>query len=273
MDNFGLTILIIVMTTLVASYIKRISKDKCMKNFEGYFVDLELHDGTIFNGKLEVENTGLEIIFREHRTEQGINKMSYILYKDEYPMLHAIIRYHDDLTERGKMRRTAELNKTYHPNLLRRARRKMNNFFKLIKDSLLEIANTLSGKIKTTSQGAMLAQNEKYTTKLNQELINTLDASYDPLLEKYIGNIVVFHILIGDGIRIFSGILKEYTQNYVELLDVNYSGERLCDLVLPRRICHVRGLGESEKSYSIFSSDFSIKNYKKYFHKINTKKK
>ncbi len=37
-----------------------------------------------------------------------------------------------------------------------------------------------------------------------------------------------------------------------------YTENRICDAVLPRRICEVRGLSESQKAYSIFSIDFDI---------------
>ena len=273
MDTFGFTILIIVVTTLAVSYIRRITKDKCIKSFEGYVVTIEMADGTKHLGKLEVENTGIEVIFKEQQIENDILKMSHIVFKDEYTVLNSILRYHDELTEKGKKRRKAALEKTYHPKFFRKLKRKIINFFKLIKDSLMEIATALSGRIKATEQSGTYAGNEKYATKLNQELVNTIDASYDPLLEKYIGNVVAVTIRLPDGIKMLSGILKEYTMNFVELLDVKYFDERQCDIVLPRRICHVRGLGESSKNYSIFSFDFDIKRYKKFFHKINVKKR
>jgi small nuclear ribonucleoprotein (snRNP)-like protein len=272
MDTFGFTILIIVLTTLIASYIRRITRDKCLKSFEGYVVTLELADGAAYSGKLEVESTGMEVIYRESIVDDGILKMSHIVYKDEYKVLNAILRYDDELTEKGRKRRMAALKRTYHPNLFRRIKRKTINFFKLIKDSLMEIMNTLSGKLKSANPDNILAGNEKYTNRINQEMVNTIDASYDPLMEKYIGNIIIVEIKQGAESRKLTGILKEYTQNYIELLEVMYTEGRLCDAVLPRRICSVRGLSESQKDYSIFCLDFDIKKYKKYFSRINVKK-
>ena len=272
MDTFGFTILIIVATTLVASYIRRITKDKCLKSFEGFIVTLETSDGVAFSGKLEVESTGMEVIYQENILKDDILEMSHIIYKGEYVNLNAVLRYHDQLTEKGKNRRNRDLEKTYHPNFPRRAKRKLINFFKLIKDSMIEIANTISGKIKSASPNNVLAGNEKYTSKLNQELVNTFDASYDPLLEKYIGNIVIIDIKDPNGIRKLTGILKEYTQNYIEILDLMYTEDRICDAVLPRRLCDVRGLSESNKAYSIFSFDFDIKKYKRFFKKVNIEK-
>ncbi len=273
MDAFTITIIIIIVTTLIASYIRRITKDKCLKSFEGFTVTIELADRSKYCGKLEVESTGLEVIFREQMNENDIPKMSHIIYKEEFAGLFGVFRYHDELTKRGVERRTAALKKTYHPTAVRRMKRRIANFFKLVKDSMIEIANTLSGKLKTTSAGSVLTGNEKYTTKLNQELVNTIDASYDPLLEKYIGNIVVVFIKHPEGLLKLRGVLKEYTQNYVELLDVDYIDGRKCDTVFPRRVCDVRGLGESSRHYSIFSFDFEIKKYKKFFAKINIMKR
>ena len=272
MDTFGFTILIIVATTLIASYIRRITKDKCLKSFEGFIVTLEIADGTAYSGKLDVESTGMEVIYQENLTDNNILEMSHIIYKSEYVKLNSILRYHDQLTKKGKNRRKVALERTYHPNLFRRVKRKIINFFKLIKDSMMEIIGALSGKIKSANPNSVLTGNEKYTNKLNQEMINSFDASYDPLLEKYIGNIVIIEIKNPNGIRKITGILKEYTQNYIEILDVMYTENRISDAVLPRRLCEVRGLSESKKVYSIFSFDFDIKKYNKFFKKINIKK-
>lgn len=265
MDTFLLTILIIIVTTLLASYIRRITKDKCLKSFEGYMVTIELADDKFYTGKLDVENTGLEVIYRESAEEEGVLKMSHILYKEEYPLITAILRYHDQLTGKNRKKRQTTLKKTYHPNFFRRVCRKLLNLVKLIKDSLLEIATTLSGRLKSTNPNSFLASNEKYTNKLNQEVVNTIDASYDPLLEKYIGHTVVAQIKHPDKTSFLTGILKDYTQNFVELLEVVYNDGRTCDMVLPRRICSIKGLSENYKNYSIFSFDFDIKNYKKFF--------
>lgn len=274
MDTFGITILIIIVTTLAASYIKRVTKDKCLRSFEGFIVTLELADGSRQCGKLEVENTGIEVIYVEQRTEGDIIRMSHIIYKDEYAGLNAVLRYHEELTEKSRKKRAEALEKTYHPNILRRIRRKIINFFKLIKDSLMEVAAMISGKLKTAGPAAgVIAGNEKYTGRVNQELVNTIDASYDPLLEKYIGNVVAIDLKKTEGITRLAGILKEYTQNYIELLDVRYTDGRMCDTVFPRRLCSVRGLGESGKHYSIFTTDFEISKYKRFFKRINIKKR
>ncbi|MFO7635692.1 MAG: hypothetical protein R6W96_00090 [Clostridia bacterium] len=270
MDPFTITILVIVATTLLASYLKRITKDRCLKNFEGYIVTLFLSDDARYCGKLDVESTGMEVIFQESAREGNLVKMSHILYKDEYPLLLWMLRYHDQLTARGVKRRDKALKKTYHPTVLMKMRRKTINFFKLIKDSLMEIMGILSGRLKTANPGAMVVENERYAGRVSQELVNTIDATFDPLLEKYIGNVVCLQMKQKDGLINLSGILKEYTQHFIELLDMRDEQGRCYDAVIPRRLCHVRGLGESAESYSIFSMDFNIRKYKRFFSKINT---
>ncbi len=273
MEPFGITILVIVATTLAASYIRRITKDKCIHSFEGDTITIEMADGTEHEGKLEVESTGLEVIFAAPRHEGDILKMSHILYKDEYPLLQSIVRYHGALTEKGRHRRELALQRTYHPNTLRRLKRRIQNVMKLIKDSLMEIANAFSGKLKATATTALVAENEKYANKLNQELVNTIDASYDQLLEKYIGNVVFFSLKKGETTTYHKGILKEYTQQYLELMETSYMHGQACDAIFPRRICHVRGLGEDGRKYEIFSRDFDIRAYRNFFRKTNAKKK
>ncbi|HDZ62577.1 MAG TPA: hypothetical protein ENH40_05475 [Nitrospirae bacterium] len=57
-DTFAITIFFIVLSTVVAAFIKRICKDKCLKDFADDVVTLEETTGKIRHGLLNVENTG-----------------------------------------------------------------------------------------------------------------------------------------------------------------------------------------------------------------------
>ena len=66
MDNtFGITILFIALATFVAAFIRRITIDKCLRDFRGFMVTLEELNGTRVCGKLRVESTGLEFLYPE----------------------------------------------------------------------------------------------------------------------------------------------------------------------------------------------------------------
>ena len=86
----AITIIFIVLATGVGAFIKRRSRDKCLKYFRRNMVTLEEASGKTIWGKLNVENSGLEFVYPEkHKDEDGHDETSFILYKYEYPNVAA----------------------------------------------------------------------------------------------------------------------------------------------------------------------------------------
>ena len=195
-----ITILFIVLSTFVGAFIKGRQKDKCLKAFRGFMVTLEDVGGKRIWGRLHIEATGLELKYRQpHHDTDGHIESSYMLYKYEYGNVSALIRFHDSLTEENRKRRDGELAKTYHPSWWRRSRRKLVNVFKTIRDSIMEVSNVLLSQAKkTTGAGGILSTQDKYVSQMRNEVIGSVDTSYEPLLEKYIGHRVVAEFLYKD---------------------------------------------------------------------------
>ncbi|MCK5450540.1 MAG: hypothetical protein KAI70_02095 [Candidatus Omnitrophica bacterium] len=248
-DTFALTIISIVLFTVVAAFIRGRIRDKCLKSFEKNMVTLEKTSGKIIWGKLRVENTGLELIYSEkNKKSNGHEENSYIMYKSEYPEIQALVRYHDQLSDRTRKERDKELKKVYHPTLLRRFLRKIQNIFKTVKDSLMDVVNLLIGQTKKTSIGRSLSSQDKYVTKLKNDLVGSVETSYEPLLERYIGHRVVLNLTKGDKTRGYQGVLKDYSSEFVEIMDVDYVVEEVAskkaDLIVLRKYGTIRHLGE-----------------------------
>jgi small nuclear ribonucleoprotein (snRNP)-like protein len=247
----AITIIFIILATAVGAFIRRRQKDKCLKDFGNNMVTLEETSGKTVWGRLRVENTGLEFVYKtKHEDQQGHYETSYIMYKYEYPNMMALIRYHDELSERNKKEREKELKRTYHPTLLRRLKRKTANVFKTVRDSVMEVVNLLISQAKkATPAGAVLTTQDKYVTQMKQELMGSVGTSYEPLLERYIGKRVVLELIRGDTVFEYCGVLKEYTAEFIEVMDVDYKAKednppRKADLVVPRKYGVVRHLGE-----------------------------
>jgi hypothetical protein len=247
----AITIIFIVLATAVGAFIRRRSRDKCLKDFGRNMVTLEETSGKTIWGKLNVENTGLEFVYPEkHKDEQGHDETSFILYKYEYSNIAALIRYHDELSQRNKKEREKKLKKTYHPTLLRRIKRKIQNVFKTLRDSVMEVVNLLISQAKKASPArTMLTSQDKYVSQMKQELMGSVGTSFEPLLERYIGRRVVLELIKGDKIIEYCGVLKEYTSEFVEIMDVDYKVKedqpaRKADLVVLRKLGVVRHLGE-----------------------------
>ena len=214
-------------------------------------VTLEDTAGKTIWGKLRVENTGLEFVYpQKQKDEDGHDEASYILYKYEYPKIGLVIRFHDELSDENKAAREKELDITYHPDWDRRFKRKTLNVLRTVRDSVVEIVNlVISQAKKATPAGKVLTSQDKYVTQMKQELVGSVGASFEPLLEQYIGHKVVLEMIKGDKIFEYCGVLKEYTAEFVEIMDVNYKTTeeqppRTADLVVPRKLGIIRHLAE-----------------------------
>ena len=247
----ALTIIFIILATGVGVFVRKRSRDKCLRDFEHNMVTLEDTAGKTIWGRLRVENTGLEFVYPEKQQDaDGHEEASYILYKYEYPNIEAVIRFHDDLSEGNKKEREKELRRTYHPGPWRRLKRRTLNVFRTVRDSVVEIVNLLISQAKKASPaGNVLASQDKYVSQMKQELMGSAGASFEPLLERYIGNKVVLELIKADKIFEYCGVLKEYTAEFVEIMDVDYAVKkgqptRKADLVTPRKRGVIRHLAE-----------------------------
>jgi hypothetical protein len=247
----AITIIFIICAAGIAAFVRKRSRDKCLRDFEQNMVTLEDTSGKAIWGRLRVENTGLEFVYPEKQQDaDGHEEASYILYKYEYPNIGAVIRFHDDLSDRNKTAREKELKRTYHPGWWRRRKRKTLNIFRTVRDSVVEIINLLISQAKKASPaGKVLTSQDKYVSQMKQELMGSAGTSFEPLLERYIGHKVVLELIKADKILEYCGVLKEYTADFIEIMDVDYAVKedqptRKADLVTPRKHGVVRHLAE-----------------------------
>jgi hypothetical protein len=250
-DPFTVTLISIVLVTMIAAFIKGRTRDKCLKDFSKNRINLELTSGKTVFGTLRVEATGLELEYDSpHRDEQGHSETSYLLYKNEYPTIQALIRFHNELSEKNKKKRARQLKGTYHPGFFRRLKRKIANIFRTLKDSVMEVVNLFMGQMKRGGRvGAVLTTQDKYVSKLKQDLMGSVTASFEPLLEKHIGKTVVLEMIRGDQAIELSCVLRDYTADFIEVMDADYGAgpdtpSVKADLVVPRTRGIIRHLGE-----------------------------
>jgi tetratricopeptide (TPR) repeat protein len=119
-------------------------------------------------------------------------------------------------------RRQRELSSTFHPNLWHRLVRRLRNVGSPVMDSLGQAIAILVGQIQTRSK--IKFSGEQYT-QLNQSVVGYVGTSYDPLLERYVGTRVVVEVTEGDMVYEHVGILKDYTADFLEILDVHYPNQ------------------------------------------------
>ncbi len=249
-NAFAITVVFIALATFVAAFVRGRKRDKCLRDFAKAPITLQLADGKCVWGRLTVENTGLELTYDDKHADQlGHAEASFILYKHEFGNICALVRFFDDLSDREKKQREKVLKRTWHPGPLSRWRRRLANIFRTVRDSIMEVANLLLARAQKTARvGQVLTTQDKYVSRMKTELTGAAGTSYEPLLERHIGRKVVFEMAGGESLVEYSAVLKEYTTEFIELMDVQYGmddlGPRRGDIIVPRSRAIVRHLGE-----------------------------
>jgi small nuclear ribonucleoprotein (snRNP)-like protein len=251
-DTFAITIIFIVVSTVVGAFIKGRTRDRCLKGFSGYPVTIERKNGKCAWGKLHVENSGLELSYAAPHIDAKDDHVetSYVLYKSEYGDIRALVRYVDDLDAKLQDSRLQDFKKSRNPGWWSLLARRVRNVFGTVRDSIIEVANLFVGRAKAAMPaGKVLEGQDKYTSALQQQAITTIGTSYEPILERYIGRKVVLALAEGEEKEEYSGILKDYTTEFITILDTEYKGSgaeelRKADLVIPRSASVIRHSGE-----------------------------
>ena len=163
--------------------------------------------------------------------------------------LFALFRFHDELTEKGRERRLLALKRAYHPSLPRRLKRRIRNVFNTFKDAISDSMGMVMTRAKTVNPAlAAVSQQDKYLSRVQGDVMGSVGSSYDPILERHIGKMVVLEIGTTAGeTQEHVGVFKEYSPEYLEVMDVKYKDgeqERVCDMVVPRATSFIRHSAE-----------------------------
>ncbi len=230
--------------------INRRTRDRCLKDFDGFFATMIDMTGKRLWGKLIVYSTGLEFRYRaENLDDKGHIETSWILYKQEFPKIRMIIRFHDELTERNKVRRLKSLKKSFHPRFYRKWARGLRNLMVNLKDAFTDITTSVISAVSTTSSTAkVLAGQQSRISRVQGDLAGYAGTHYDPILEKHIGCQVIMEIVnLSNQVEEHPGILREYSADFLEVMGLRYrDGETIrdCDMIVPRSISYIRHSNE-----------------------------
>lgn len=224
------TIGLVFLATLIGSYLRSRRKDPCLSSFENFHVTLERTDNKIIWGKLEVESTGLELFYKSDVQDEAHLESSYILYGDEYNQIQAIYRYADELTPENRKKRQRDIDRSFHPGPLEIGKRRLRAFIGTANDSFSEVFGMLVGRAKKPAGRYITDEGESYLNQLGKNLIGHAGGLFDPLLERYIGQKVVIEIQEESEIHEHVGIFKEYSPDFLEILDVQFPERRALDL-------------------------------------------
>ncbi|MBN1658983.1 MAG: hypothetical protein JXA93_11300 [Anaerolineae bacterium] len=242
---------------LLSGFLKARARDRCLGHFAGYHVTLERTDGRLVWGEMTLYPNALEMVYRSDVQDEHHVETSYVLYKDEFPRIQAIYRYCDEMGSEQWEKREQDLRASFHPGLGRRLRRRARNVANLALESASQAIGILVGQVQSSSSRGITSSGEDYLNALSQNLVGYVGTSYDPLLERYVGTRVVVEVTEGEVVYEHVGILKDYTAEFLEILDVHYPNqstvqvrsEDCCEeqhlrVVRDGEVLHVANVGE-----------------------------
>lgn len=204
--------------TIFGIILATVRRDKLLKSITGQLITIEQTDGTRFRGRLRVESEGIEVIAEKENTK-GNEKVSYIMRKDEYSKIHALVRYVDLLTEKEKHHREEELKRAYHPSIIVRFRRRVRTVINHLKRVATDAFNLFFGRRLGKAFGEYQATYGKELQEKGLQAVEYMTAAdYDSLIDRIVGTRVIVQTPKGE----YRGVFKDYTSQFIELLDVDY---------------------------------------------------
>ena len=218
---FYTTILVIFATAIVGPFVRSRLRDRCLRSLDDSPVVLERVDQDPVWGRLRVYATGLELLYDAPSPgTSGIDKYSYILYKEAFGSIHALWRYPDKMTEDERRRRAKRIRRTARPPFYLRSWRWCRNVMGTLRDAFLQTANALLGRVAAGASSTVLKSQEAQLKTMSSELIGYAGNAYEPILERYLSRRVVIEVTQGERKDEYVGLLRNYTADFIELADV-----------------------------------------------------
>ena len=221
MDPTLVTILLLLLLATVIAVVQSRHRDKCLKDFDRFHVTLAEKGGDLSWGQTSIYPSGLEVHYQEPiLAPEGHEERSFLFYKDQYAAIEALYRYTESLSSKEKERRRTHIEQTVHPTPLRRLRRRLRNWINMVRDALVQSSALLIGAAKTRAPGsAVLSTQEQQLKSLSNEIIGHAGNAFDPLLEDHLFQEVVLEVTHDGRTRSYSGWLKDYTSQFIEIVD------------------------------------------------------
>ncbi len=220
--SFILTLVVILLATLVGSYLRSTAKDRCLKDFDGFHVTVERQNNRVIWGTMKLFPTGFDLIYRTDVQDERHLETSYVFYRDEFEDIQAIYRYARELDDEAQKRRARDVQRAFHPSVFRRFRRASRNFLSTATDSVNAAVGVVVGRVRKPAAALVTETSEEYIKTIGKDIVGYVGTSYDPLLEHYVGTRVVLELVEDDEVHEHVGVLKEYSAEFLEVLDVYF---------------------------------------------------
>ncbi len=226
-DNvLGITIIFLLLSAIISAVIKNRKRDRVLKEFEDFPVELELADGKKVWGGLRVYPNGIEIVYKERKDDKGGHvEESFFLHQAEFSVIRSLVRPIDVLSPGEKRRRKKELLRYIHPTFYRRSKRFLLIQISILRDAIVQVFSLIIGKAKsvgTGTVGSLIETQSAHITNIGSTVIGSVSLMNDPILESLFGQAVVIEVKDNDEWREIHGFLKEYSADFLVLLRASW---------------------------------------------------
>ncbi len=175
----------------------------------------EIYERLVNEGKIKIDFDDIKYDPFSEPTEA-----SKKVYKNNLKDIYAIVRFEDFLTEKELREKRRELEKIFHPGLLRRFKRSVSNFLSLVKDKLKAAFGVITSTL--TKIAPITPDITKEVQKYGEAALGKV-GSYEALLENSIGKLVKVQVNdIDKTVRYYNGVLREYSPNFIAVYNVDF---------------------------------------------------
>ena len=105
----------------------------------------------------------------------------------------------------------------------------------LLRDAFSQAISAFVGSMKKAGTSTLLSTQDSRLTSTAGQLIGQSSA-YEPILEKYIGRKIVLEITQDGNTKEYCGILKDYSDKFITVLDIPVSEEHEFRLADPEQL-------------------------------------
>ncbi len=221
-STFYVTITFLLGSAVLSTLLRRLKRDECLSDLDGspvhvHYSGKEAPD----KARIFVVSGGFQLQCVEFTKQGERKKRSFLLYKDELDDVHYLVRYCDELSPAEREYRDAALAQLSNPPLSSRIWRLITTWLNILRDSFLKVIDLALAQWKKSTSHKLMARQHPYINDTARELMNFVAYSYEPLLERNIGRKVslLYYGTESKDPLVFKGILKEYTERFVSLLD------------------------------------------------------
>jgi hypothetical protein len=227
MDSvFVLTLVFVFLAALIGIVVQRRTRDRCLRDFEDFRVTVTFKDAREVWGTLIVFPDDLELMYAKDQVdEQGHIETSFVVLSGQMADVQCISRHHDELSSQNQSVRLVDLNRSYQPTFSRRLLRSTRNFLNTFRDAFNQSIGIVLAQAKKAGAQPVLASQDKQIKQLGSSVLSAAANAYEPILERYVGRKVVIEEKRNDEWVEHVGVLKEYTEKWIELLDSPYVKE------------------------------------------------